>query len=164
MMSHHVQNFTSARRLEGWWHIRHHIPLLYTVLIQEETKWLIFSTVYGLPRITRAPFWSGVFVSLRLGTPLLGMLLSRKLMLGGGPEVCLVLRLHYTLASQTLWGSWWTQGQTGNVKLFRFDWTPDRNCTFFLLRSTVPCRSYTAHKLTKLWPSTTKRSRLMRKS
>lgn len=166
-MSPHVQNFPSVRRLEGWCHSRHHIPLSHTVPFQGRAQMTnqIFSAVYRVPLVIGAPFWSGVFIRVRLGTPLLGMLFIRKQMLDGGPEVCLVLRLHsYSPAFQTLGGSWWKEGQTGRTNLSSSHWTPAHNCTFFPLRSTAPCRSYTAHKLTKSWPSTTKRSRLMKKS
>lgn len=106
MMSPHVQNFTSVRRLEGWCHSRRHIPLSHTVLFQGRAQMTthIFSTVYGVPLVCRAPFGSGLFIRVKLGTPPLRMLFIRKQILDGGPEVCLVLSLHYSPAFQTLGG------------------------------------------------------------
>lgn len=86
MMSPHVQNFTSVRRLEGWCHSRRHIPLSHTVPFQGRAQMTthIFNTLYGVPLVCRAPFGSGVFIRVRLGTPLLGMLFIRKQILEWG--------------------------------------------------------------------------------
>lgn len=50
------------------------------------------------------------------------------------------------------------------IKLISYTTGLTRHYKFFSFRSTVPCRSYIAHKLTKLWRSMTRRSQLMRKS
>lgn len=50
------------------------------------------------------------------------------------------------------------------IKFISYTTGLTRHYKFFSFRSTVPCRSYIAHKLTKLWRSMTRRSQLMRKS